>query len=346
MKFFKQIILILVIFFKTGNLLSENELFNVNNIILEKKEKTSSNQLANQAITEAFNVLIDRILLNQDTLKFSKLSSKAKRNLVIYYNISKNKELGDDKISFNVKFDKEKLHDLFYKNDILYSDITDKEFYILPILIKKNDIFIFSKNYFYENWNVFNEDDLIEFILPLENIEIIQNINKSRNNLYDLQLSSLLKEYSNKNIGIVLIETYKKGENKIYLKARIQNKNISKSLNLKNESQKKIENFNKIISETKYEITNLVKLQNLIDIRTPSFLNAELELNKNTNLVLLNSKISNVDSVENIYVQNFNKNRVILKIKYLGKLEKIIYQLKKEKISLKLINDKWLINLL
>ena len=161
-----------------------------------------------------------------------------------------------------------------------------------------------------------------------------------------MQLSSLLKEYSNKNIGIVLIETFKKGENKIYLKARIQNKNISKSLNLKNESQKKIENFNKIISETKYEITNLVKLQNLIDIRTPSFLNAELELNKNTNLVLLNSKISNVDSVENIYVQNFNKNRVILKIKYLGKLEKIIYQLKKEKISLKLINDKWLINLL
>ena len=161
-----------------------------------------------------------------------------------------------------------------------------------------------------------------------------------------MQLSSLLKEYSNKNIGIVLIETYEKGENKIYLKARIQNKNISKSLNLKNESQKKIENFNKIILETKYEITNLVKLQNLIDIRTPSFLNAELKLNKNTNLVLLNSRISNVDSVENIYVQNFNKNRVNLKIKYLGKLEKIIYQLKKEKINLKLINDKWLINLL
>ena len=79
MKLFKQIILILVIFFKTGNLLSENELFNVNNIILDKKEITSSDQLANQAITEAFNVLIDRILLNQDILKFSKLSFKAKK---------------------------------------------------------------------------------------------------------------------------------------------------------------------------------------------------------------------------------------------------------------------------
>ena len=32
-----------------------------------------------------------------------------------------------------------------------------------------------------------------------------------------------------------------------------------------------------------------------------------------------------------------------LRIKYLGKLDKIINQLKKEKIDLKLINDQWVI---
>ena len=41
MKLLKQIIFILVIFLKTGNLLSDNNLFNVNNIILEKKAKYS-----------------------------------------------------------------------------------------------------------------------------------------------------------------------------------------------------------------------------------------------------------------------------------------------------------------
>ena len=346
MKFFKQIILILIIFFKTENLLSENKLFNVNNIVLENNNKTSIDQLANQAITKAFKVLIDKILLDQDILKLSNISFKEKRNLVTYYNISKSHELDNDKISFNINFDKDKLHDLFYKYDIPYSDITDIEFYILPILIKENDISIFSKNYFYENWNAFSEDDLIEFILPLENIEIIQNINKSRNNLFDLQLSFLLKEYSDKNIGIVLIESYKKGGNKVYLKTRIQNKNISKSLNLRYDGQEENEILNKIIFETKREIINLVKLQNLIDIRTPSFLNVKLKLKKNSNLVLLNSKISNIDLIENIFVQNFDKNHVNLKIKYLGKLEKIIYQLEKEKISLKLINDQWSINFL
>ena len=32
------------------------------------------------------------------------------------------------KINFNVTFDKNKIHELFYKKRILYSDITDKEF--------------------------------------------------------------------------------------------------------------------------------------------------------------------------------------------------------------------------
>ena len=45
MKLFKLIILILMFFSKTGNLLSENNLFNVNNILLEKKKIPQINNL-------------------------------------------------------------------------------------------------------------------------------------------------------------------------------------------------------------------------------------------------------------------------------------------------------------
>ena len=72
----------------------------------------------------------------------------------------------------------------FIKKKFSYSEIIDKELYILPILIKKNEIYIFNNNFFYENWNKFYKNDLIEFILPLENIEIIQNINKYKNEIY------------------------------------------------------------------------------------------------------------------------------------------------------------------
>ena len=39
-------------FFKTGNVLSENNIFNVNNIELTKKPNISNNDLADQAINK------------------------------------------------------------------------------------------------------------------------------------------------------------------------------------------------------------------------------------------------------------------------------------------------------
>ena len=344
MKFLKQILLILIVFFKTGNLLSDNNLFSVNNISLDRKDNISSNQLANQAIEKAFNQLVKRILLKEDIQKLSNLNFLNIRELVTYYNISESSEKEINKVNFSVTFDKDKIHNLLYKRGILYSDITDKEFFILPILLRKNEIFIFSNNFFYDNWNKIEKDELVEFILPLENIEIIQNITRYKNNLLELEINSLFREYEKKNAAIILIEESDKKEEKVYLKARIEEKIISKSLKIKKKNFEKKKFNEKIIYEIKNEMINLVKSQNLIDISTPSFLNVKMNLDKKTNLVKLNSRISNVDLIENIYVQEFNKDYVNLKIKYLGKLEKIINQLKNENINLRLINDQWLIS--
>ena len=139
----------------------------------------------------------------EDSKKFVDLKFSSIKKLVSYYQISeidepeKTKEL----VNFSVTFDKEKLHDLFYKEGISYSEISDKELYILPILIQNDNVFIFNNNYFYEKWNEIYEDDLIEFILPLENIEIIQNINNYKDTLLDLNLVNLFKEYTDKNLA-------------------------------------------------------------------------------------------------------------------------------------------------
>ena len=84
----------------------------------------------------------------------------------------------------------------------------------------------------------------------------------------------------------------------------------------------------------------------MIDIRTPSFINVKFNLDRSNNLIELNLRIKKIDSIENVFVQEFDKNQVNLKIKYLGKLEKIINQLEKEKINLQLINDEWIIKYL
>ena len=75
-------------------------------------------------------------------------------------------------------------------------------------------------------------------------------------------------------------------------------------------------------------------------------MNVKLDLNKKSNFAKLQQRIKNIESIENIYVQEFNRNYMSLRIKYLGKLEKIINQLRKENINLQLISDKWVIKTL
>jgi len=216
----------------------------------------------------------------------------------------------------------------------------------LPILISSEGINIFNNNLFYEKWNDFFDNDLIEFILPLENIEIIENINSNKNSLIDLNIDDLFQEYSKKNLALVLIEDEKKDDKKIYIKTKIQGKRISKSLNIKGKNNKENDIYQKIIIETKKELIDLVKSKNLIDIRTPSFLNVKLELNKKNNIVEINSRIKKIDLIDNIFVHQFNKDYMSLRIKYLGKLEKIINQLKEQDINLQLINEQWFIKTL
>ena len=348
MKLHKQIIFILIVFLKTETLLSENNLFNVNNIQLEKKENITNDELANQAIKKGFDRLITKILLKEDFNKLSNLNFTVIKQLVIYYQISETseKQKSGEIVNFSVTFDKDKIHELFFEKGVSYSDISDKELFILPVLIKENELFIFNNNFFYENWNNVYENELIEFILPLENIEIIQNINKNKQSLLDISVENLFKEYSNKNLALIFIEINKSGKENIYIKARIQKKNISKNLNNKKQKKEINQVYDSIIINIKKELINLVKSENLIDIRTPSFLNAKLDLNKKSNLVELKSRIKNIDLIENVFVQEFNRDYVNLRIKYLGKLNKIIRQLKNAEINLQLINDQWFIKAL
>ena len=128
MKFYIQIIFILIVFLKTNTLFSENNLFNVNNIKLEKKDKISNKLLADKAIKKGFNQLINRILLPKDKEKLNDLDFSEIKQLVTYYRVFKNSEEKQKEfLNYSVTFDKEKIHQLFYQRGISYSEILNKE---------------------------------------------------------------------------------------------------------------------------------------------------------------------------------------------------------------------------
>ena len=348
MKNLNLIIFILVIFLKTGNVLSENKLFNVNNIEIINKSSNNIEVLSNKAIKEGYIKLIKRILLDENVKQMLDLQFSEIKELVSYYQIKNDeKEETSEKKTFNISFDKEKLHNLFYQKGIAYSDITKNEIYLLPILRENDQLNIYSKNFFYDNWNLNNDFELVEFILPIENIETLQKINLFKDKILTLDVKDIFPEYPNENIAIILIEKNKIKESKIFFKTRIMGKRTNKNLIIKNKENYNEEKFSLlIINNIKKQLVNLVKSQNLIDIRTPSFINTKFILNRNNNLVELNKRLEKIDLIENIYVQKFNNQHVLIKIKYLGKINKIIKELNKQRIDLKLIGDQWSLKLI
>ena len=343
MKFYKFFFIILTFFLKTETIISDENILYVNNVKLVKEANISNEELTNRAITKGFKRLGEKILLSEDIKKLTILKQSQIKDLVSYYQIITEND-GSDKsnsIIYNIYFDKDKIHDLFFNLGIFYSEITNKEFYLLPILKKNDQLFIYNKNYFYQNWNSNNQNEIIEFILLLENIEVIQKINLEKDNLMSLNLKEIFKEYSKNNYGIVLIDISNPKREKIYLNTQILGKNISKSLNIQNIYSNKEKYYEKLINEISLVITNLVKSQNLIDVRTPSFLNVKFKINKRNNLEDLNKRIKKIDAINNMYVQELNKDFVLIKLKYLGKLSKIISQLKKDRIILEQRENEW-----
>ena len=343
MKFYKFFFIILTFFLKTETIISDENIFYVNNVKLVKEANISNEELTNRAITKGFKRLGEKILLSEDIKKLTILKQSQIKDLVSYYQIITEND-GSEKsnsIIYNIYFDKDKIHNLFFNLGIFYSEITNKEFYLLPILKKNDQLFIYNKNYFYQNWNSNNQNEIIEFILLLENIEVIQKINLEKDNLMSLNLKEIFKEYSKNNYGIVLIDISNPKREKIYLNTQILGKNISKSLNIQNTYSNKEKYYEKLINEISLVITNLVKSQNLIDVRTPSFLNVKFKINKRNNLEDLNKRIKKIDAINNMYVQELNKDFVLIKLKYLGKLSKIISQLKKDRIILEQRENEW-----
>ena len=69
--------------------------------------------------------------------------------------------------------------------------------------------------------------------------------------------------------------------------------------------------MSQIILNIKSELINLSKSQNLMDmLNTVIFINAMLKIDKKNNLIELNKRLSSIDLIESIYIQEFNNNNV------------------------------------
>ena len=339
MKFISAIILIIFFLFKTGNVLSNNSIFHVNNIEIDNKYYKNKDKFFNQLFKDGFDQLSKKILLKKDYQKLQSLSIKEIKNLISHYEIIEPKKNGEP-ISSNIFFDRTKLNTFFFKNKIAYCDFDNTEISFFPLLIENNKTFIFDKNYFFENWKV--DATQIEYILPVESIEFIENIKKF-NSIGNYDTKTIFEEYNLQNNLIVIININEK-KTKILLKGFIGGKPIIKNLIYDIEIENETENKINLIKFIDAEIIEIYKTQNMIDLQTPSFLNAQLDLKKTGEIYYVKEVFNSIDTVEYLRFQEINKDYIKIKIKFYGKLEKLTNTLKRSNLLLEYKNNDWKLN--
>ena len=184
------------------------------------------------------------------------------------------------------------------------------------------------------------KDNLISYNLALENIEDLEYINSTKENI-DLIDIKKINSFNKDENYVLLIIYFTKGKLKAFIKSSIQNKKIDRYIDLNLYSENKNKLYKEAIVTLKKEINQIWKEQNLVDINTPSFLDFFLEIEKINDYVKLKSVLDSIDIIEKHDVLEITNKYVKIRIKYKGKIAKVKNKLLKQKINFQITDNVW-----
>ena len=344
---------IIVFLFKTETVFSDNSIYDVNNIkVLGKLNNNLDNsKLLESAFKKAFLILINKTLLIEDIESLNSTKIKTIEDLIFTYQIINRKKNNnqESELTVNVKFDQKKINNYFAINNVSYADVSNISISILPIFKKKNNIFIYSDNFFYNEWNKIEnnktilDSELINYNLALENAEDLFYINSFKDNLelIDINKLSSLNKQENKIFLVFFIED----KVNVFIKAYFNNREIIKNININLNTTNDTDLFKAAIVNVKNQINQIWKEQNLIDINTPSYLDIFFEIKKINDLYNFNTFLDGIDVIENHSILEMTNKYAKVRIRYKGRISNLRDEFSREKIELKIKNNRWRLRL-
>ena len=340
------ILSIIVFLFKTETVFSAETIYDVNNIQVTGKlnNNLDNNKLIEEAFRKAFLIFINKTLLEKDIETLSKTNIQIIKDFIFTHQITSQKKSIDEEIilTVNVKFDPKKINNYLSINNISYADISEISISILPILRKENNLFIFSDNFFYNEWNKTKNDkknteaQLINYNLALENAEDLFYINNNRENLELIDINKLnsLSEEKNK---IFLIFTLNE-DTKVFIKAYFDEKEVIKNIILNDNSTN---DYNSLIMNVKDLINQIWKEQNLIDINTPAYLDIIFDIKKINDFLKFRTFLDTIDIIDNYSILEITNKYAKIRMKYKGKISNLREKFLNEKININIENNEW-----
>jgi len=326
---------------------AEENVFTINNVKVEGPIDLnfSRNKYFNKAFSNSFKTLMNRILLTRDFKKISDVKPKEIKYLISSFQLLDESYKGDIyKISIKVLFNEKKIKQLLRKKNISFSQPDNISVVFFPILNSNNEIQSFYGNYFYKNWNQIKfNDELVNFILPLEDLEDISKIIKMKNNIEKLNVEDLVNKYDIKNYAFVYMD-HEVNKLNVYIKLNFNDNKISKNITYNLKSLNNEEELSVILKKLKLTIIDIWKEENLINLLMPLSIKIKFGQTNIDELEKLKQSFNKISIIESHDLVEFNINSSIFKIYYYGNPKKLRSALLK--FGYKLKNDQgfWQLN--
>ena len=311
---------------------AEENVFTVNNVIVKGTIDLnfSRNKYFNKAFTNSFEILMSKILLTRYFTKVNNTKLKQIKNLISSFQIvEETYRKNEYRVNIRVYYNDIKVKKFLGQKNISFSQPENITAIFFPVLFVDDEIQSFNENFFYKQWTeVKIKNELINFILPLEDLEDIAKIVEMKNRIEEINVRDLVNKYDVKNYVFALMD-YQSAELNIHIKTNFNNNKISKNISyeLKNINDELL--LNPILKDLKLKITDLWKEENLVNLLMPLSIKIKFQHSNIKDLDKLKKTFYKISIIEDYTLEQFNINNSLFKIYYYGNPKRLRSELSK-----------------
>ncbi len=342
------IFLTATIFFSTycSEVFADKKIFIINEVKVQGKYDVSfsRNKYIDKAFKKSFLILMSKILTTNDFNKIKSINLKDIKNLIRSFQIVEETYIKKKyNATYTIHFNEAKVKKLLIKNNISYSQPKNISAVFYPVLFINDNLQDFRKNYFYQQWNETKiENQTISFVLPIEDLDDINQIKKNKNRIEDLNINDLIEKYNTNNYVFALMQKNKKKLH-VYLKTNFNNNKISKNLVYNLSDINNLLELQKILIDLKMQSIDIWKEENIVNLSIPLSIKIKYKDMSLSDIDKLKTSLSKIDIIDNFFLEEINNDYVFFKINYFGSPKKLTLELLSLGYILKNYQGNWLI---
>ena len=309
---------------------SEENIFVVDKVKVEGKVDInySRNKYINKAFTESFEILMSKILVSSDLDKIKNIKLNKIKDLINSFQIIEEKYVkGKHEATFKIFYNERKIKNFLANKNISFSQPREIPAIFYPVLFVNDEVQSFSENFFYNKWQEIEiKNELIDFILPLEDLDDLSKIQEMRNKIEELNVTGIVNRYNSENY-VFLFMYYKNKKLKTHIKLNFDNNKISQNITYEINNIKNEDKLSFILKDLKIKITDIWKEMNYLNLLMPLSITVKFKHSNIQDLDKLKNVLKKIKIIDNYTLEKFNIDNSFFKIYYYGNPKRLSSEL-------------------